>query len=78
MVRTTNDSDDDDDDVNDEGSSGSESENDDAMVMGSHAEKGFDIESVLNRMSITPKNSLKYGNERMPSRIRPSTSPESL
>ena len=34
-----------------------------------------DFDSALNRMSITPKNSLKY---QMPSRIRPSTSPESL
>ncbi|KAI9109672.1 hypothetical protein K1719_019302 [Acacia pycnantha] len=73
MVRTTYDS----DDVSDEGS-GSESENEEAMMMGSYAEEGLDIESVLNRMSITPKNSLKFGNERMPSRIRPSTSPESL
>ncbi|XP_054775884.1 uncharacterized protein LOC129284426 isoform X2 [Prosopis cineraria] len=73
MVRTTYDS----DDISDEGS-GSESENDDAMMMGSYGGKGLDIESVLNRMSITPKSSLKYGNERMPSRIRPSTSPESL
>ena len=39
----------------------------------------------LNQMSITPRNSLKYsfggesmGPMKMPSRIRPSTSPESL
>ncbi|KAF7829078.1 RNA polymerase I-specific transcription initiation factor RRN3 [Senna tora] len=73
MVRTTYDSDDniDDEDI------GSESENDDDTIMGSFEEHGLDIECFLNRMSITPKNS-KYGFERMPSRIRPSTSPESL
>lgn len=53
---------------------------------GSH--EGFDLDefdNALNQMSITPKDSLKhrFGGVmkeplRMPSRIRPSTSPESL
>lgn len=73
MVRTTYDSDDNSDD---EGSV-SESDNDDAMVE-SFEEQGLDIECVLNKMSITPRNSFKFKHERMPSRIRPSTSPESL
>ncbi|OVA01095.1 RNA polymerase I specific transcription initiation factor RRN3 [Macleaya cordata] len=45
-----------------------------------------EFENSLNKMSITPKSSLKYNMEgggfnipmRMPARIRPSTSPESL
>jgi len=37
----------------------------------------LDFNPDLNKMSITPKNSLKYA-IRMPARIRPSTSPESL
>jgi len=36
----------------------------------------LDFNPDLNKMSITPKNSLKH--LRMPARIRPSTSPESL
>lgn len=47
---------------------------------------GFDeVDNALNKMSITPKDSLhnRFGGAinrpmRMPSRIRPSTSPESL
>ncbi|KAL5820962.1 hypothetical protein ACOSQ3_022844 [Xanthoceras sorbifolium] len=51
-------------------------------------EHGLDLDefdSALNKMSITPRNSFIYGFEgqlqqprRMPSKIRPSTSPESL
>jgi len=36
----------------------------------------LDFNPDLNKMSITPKNSSKF--VRMPARIRPSTSPESL
>ncbi|KAI4327870.1 hypothetical protein L6164_020282 [Bauhinia variegata] len=84
-------------DSDDEEDSSSEDEADDIFdrneedaiadgIMESFDEQGLDLDCVLNRMSITPKNSLKYyGYEReaqdfrrMPSRIRPSTSPESL
>ncbi|XP_027920170.1 RNA polymerase I-specific transcription initiation factor RRN3-like isoform X2 [Vigna unguiculata] len=47
---------------------------DDDMVV---TVEDLDFNPDLNKMSITPKNSLKYG-MRMPARIRPSTSPESL
>ncbi|KAJ7971918.1 RNA polymerase I-specific transcription initiation factor RRN3 [Quillaja saponaria] len=50
---------------------------DDRMVRSFDEQDYLDeVDSVLNRMSITPKYSIKY--MRMPSRIRPSTSPESL
>lgn len=55
---------------------------DDMMVS---VEAGLDFDPDLNKMSITPKNTLRFGCEtqlerctRMPARIRPSTSPESL
>ncbi|XP_076946093.1 RNA polymerase I-specific transcription initiation factor rrn3-like [Bidens hawaiensis] len=65
MVRTTYD--DDEDDVSDD----DEGEGDDEFDMN------------LNKMSITPRDSFMYGGQQdrkmqMPSRIRPSTSPESL
>lgn len=52
---------------------------DDMMV----SVEGLDFNPDLNKMSITPKTSSKFGFEldrskRMPARIRPSTSPESL
>lgn len=86
-VRTTYD-DDDDNEVSDSGSEASDDDfvdrnamdmiDDDMMV----SVEGLDFTPDLNKMSITPKNSLKYGFEtrcsRMPARIRPSTSPESL
>ncbi|KAA8532095.1 hypothetical protein F0562_006763 [Nyssa sinensis] len=60
----------------------------DDEIAGSFEEHEIDLDEFdysLNKMSITPKNSLKYrfGGElrrpmQMPSRIRPSTSPESL
>ncbi|TKY58400.1 RNA polymerase I-specific transcription initiation factor RRN3 [Spatholobus suberectus] len=88
-VRTTYD-DDDNDEVSDSGSEVSDDDfvdrntkdmiDDDMMV----SVEGLDFPD-LNKMSITPKKSFKYGFEtqleqcmRMPARIRPSTSPESL
>ncbi|ESW06108.1 hypothetical protein PHAVU_010G020100 [Phaseolus vulgaris] len=82
-VRTTYDEDDDDiGEVSDSGSEVSDDDfvdtntrdmiDDDLMV----TVEDLDFNPDLNKMSITPKNSLKYG--RMPARIRPSTSPESL
>ncbi|XP_027338400.1 RNA polymerase I-specific transcription initiation factor RRN3-like [Abrus precatorius] len=91
-VRTTYDSDGN-DEVSDSGSEVSDDDfidrnakdmiDDDMMVS---VEVGLDFVPDLNKMSITPKQSLKYdGYEtqverltRMPARIRPSTSPESL
>ncbi|KAJ7953988.1 RNA polymerase I-specific transcription initiation factor RRN3 [Quillaja saponaria] len=78
------------DDDEEEGSSSDEDVADDHILNGYREDqiddgmvRSFDeldyldeVDSVLNRMSITPKNSMKYA--RMPSRIRPSTSPESL
>ncbi|CAN6680637.1 unnamed protein product [Malus baccata var. baccata] len=68
-----------------------ENENVDGMdyaILHSLEEQHYDLDefdSALNKMSITPKNSLHgtFGGAvnkpmRMPSRIRPSTSPESL
>ena len=85
---------DDDDEVSDSGSDVSDDDfvdmnakdmiEDDMMVS---FEVGLDFDPDLNRMSITPKNrSLKCGSQRqleqqsmrMPAKIRPSTSPESL
>lgn len=39
-----------------------------------------EFDYVMNKMSITPKNTsgFHFGGERMPSKLRPSTSPESL
>ncbi|KAJ0681446.1 putative RNA polymerase I specific transcription initiation factor RRN3 [Helianthus annuus] len=69
MVRTTYDDEDDDDDDDDDDDV--EDDNDDEFDMN------------LSKMSITPKDSFMFGNlqdrkMQMPSRIRPSTSPESL
>lgn len=69
MVRTTYDDDDDDDDeMKDEDEVDANDDN-------------FDMK--LSKMSITPRDSFMFGNQQnrkaqMPSRIRPSTSPESL
>ncbi|TKY48156.1 RNA polymerase I-specific transcription initiation factor RRN3 [Spatholobus suberectus] len=88
-VRTTYD-DDENDEVSDSGGEVSDDDfvernakdmiDDDMMV----SIEGLDFPD-LNKMSITPKKSLKYGFEtqlerctQMPARIRPSTSPESL
>lgn len=68
---------------------GSDEEVDEAPLGGntkSHEDFVLDeFDSAMNQMSITPKDSLKhrFGGAlkeplRMPSRIRPSTSPESL
>lgn len=56
---------------------------DDEAMARSYGEQDFDIDafdSALNKMSITPRNSLQYRRDhvQMPSRIRPSMSPESL
>ena len=89
-VRTTYD-DDDNDELSDSGSEVSDDDfidrntkdmiDDDMMV----SVEGFDFNPDLNKMSITPRKSFKHGFEtqlnqckRMPARIRPSTSPESL
>ncbi|KAL7223677.1 hypothetical protein ACSBR1_025180 [Camellia fascicularis] len=93
MVRTTYDDDEEegssDEDVVEQfmGGSGENIAAGDAMV-GSFEEHDLDLDEFdysLNKMSITPKNSLNYrfggglhGGMQMPSRIRPSTSPESL
>ena len=39
-----------------------------------------EFDFVMNKMSITPKNTsgFQFGGARMPSKIRPSTSPESM
>ncbi|KAI3815132.1 hypothetical protein L1987_14788 [Smallanthus sonchifolius] len=71
MVRTTYDDDDDDDDEKEE----DEDDDDD------DGDGEFDMN--LSKMSITPRDSFMFGNHQdrkmqMPSRIRPSTSPESL
>ncbi|XP_024963755.1 RNA polymerase I-specific transcription initiation factor rrn3 [Cynara cardunculus var. scolymus] len=76
MVRTTYDDDDDDESISDE----NEAEDGGRGPM-SFEDDEFDMN--LNKMSITPRNSFMFGNEQhrkmqMPSRIRPSTSPESL
>ncbi|KAL5143090.1 RNA polymerase I-specific transcription initiation factor RRN3 [Glycine soja] len=90
-VRTTYDDDDDNDEVSDSGSELSDDDfidrnakdmiDDDMMV----SVEGADFNPDLNKMSITPRKSFKHGFEtplnqctRMPARIRPSTSPESL
>ncbi|KAJ9552886.1 hypothetical protein OSB04_016931 [Centaurea solstitialis] len=80
MVRTTYDDDEEDDD--DEGiSDEDEAEDDGGRGPMNYEDDEFDMN--LNKMSITPRNSFMFGNEQnrqmqMPSRIRPSTSPESL
>lgn len=67
-------------------------EDDDEVDMGENGDNNMDgdfnydeFDSALNRMSITPKDSLNYrfggavkNPMQMPSRIRPSTSPGSL
>ncbi|MED6194052.1 hypothetical protein PIB30_024819 [Stylosanthes scabra] len=72
--------------------SGSEASDDDFADMNENdmiegdmmvsVQAGLDFDPDLNRMSITPKNKpllhLHQQNARMPARIRPSTSPESL
>ncbi|KAI4314673.1 hypothetical protein L6164_027561 [Bauhinia variegata] len=84
-VKTPCDSDDEESSSDDEADDIFERKEEDDAMIESFDEKSLDLDSVLKRMSITPKNSLKYGYEResqecrrMPSRIRPSTSPESL
>ncbi|XP_058180575.1 uncharacterized protein LOC131299052 [Rhododendron vialii] len=93
MVRTTYDNDDEegssDEDVFEDFTGGSgENVVDDAMAA-SYEDHDIDLDEFdysMNKMSITPKNSLKYrfggelrgGAMQMPSRIRPSMSPESL
>lgn len=85
MVRPACDDDDEDDDdehiLDEDNTEGHLDQN--AVAM-SFDEDDLD-EFNLNQMSITPQNSLKYrfggdlrGRTQMPSRIRPSTSPESL
>ncbi|WVZ21138.1 hypothetical protein V8G54_008460 [Vigna mungo] len=82
-VRTTYD--DDDDNVSEVSESGSEVTDDDFVDTNTKdmidddmmvTVEDLDFNPDLNKMSITPKNSLKH--LRMPARIRPSTSPESL
>ncbi|XP_027907868.1 RNA polymerase I-specific transcription initiation factor RRN3-like [Vigna unguiculata] len=82
-VRTTYD--DDDDNVSEVSESGSELTDDDFVDTNTKdmidddmmvTVEDLDFNPDLNKMSITPKNSLKH--LRMPARIRPSTSPESL
>lgn len=53
---------------------------DDVAMARSYDDQDFDLDSGLNNMSITPRNSLQYRHDfvKMPSRIRPSMSPESL
>ncbi|KAE9466310.1 hypothetical protein C3L33_01778, partial [Rhododendron williamsianum] len=93
MVRTTYDNDDEEgsseEDVFEDFTGGSgENVVDDAMAA-SYEDHDIDLDEFdysMNKMSITPKNSLKYrfggelrgGAMQMPSRIRPSMSPESL
>lgn len=93
MVRTTYDNDDEEgsseEDVFEDFTGGSgENVVDDAMAT-SYEDHDIDLDEFdysMNKMSITPKNSLKYrfggelrgGAMQMPSRIRPSMSPESL
>uniref|UniRef100_A0A5B6ZC63 Putative RNA polymerase I-specific transcription initiation factor rrn3 n=1 Tax=Davidia involucrata TaxID=16924 RepID=A0A5B6ZC63_DAVIN len=92
IVRTTYDDDEEsssDEDVAENCAAGGNRENiaDDGMAS-SFEEHDLDLDEFdysLNKMSITPKNSLNYrfggdfrGPMQMPSRIRPSTSPESL
>lgn len=65
-----------------------EDDDDDAEIIvngdeESDEENDGDLDYAMNKMSITPKHSFKNNMERdglmkMPSRIRPSTSPESL
>lgn len=56
---------------------------DDEAMARSYDDRDFDLDefdSALNKMSITPRNSIQYRRDfvQMPSRIQPSTSPESL
>lgn len=56
---------------------------DDEAMATSYDDRDFNLDefdSALNKMSITPRNSIMYRRDaiQMPSRIRPSTSPESL
>lgn len=74
MVRATYDEDEEDDDDAEVIVNGDED---------SDEEEDADLDYAMNKMSITPKHSFKNTMEkerlmRMPSRIRPSTSPESL
>nr|XP_043607522.1 RNA polymerase I-specific transcription initiation factor rrn3 [Erigeron canadensis] len=84
MVRTTYDDEEDDDDDDEEGVS-DEDEAEEGVSIGrgpmSYEDDGFDMN--LSNLSITPRDSYMFANEehrkeRMPSKIRPSTSPESL
>lgn len=91
MVRTTYDDDDDEDDdhsevsidedIAEDGENGVNT-TDDGIAMSFDDLALNEFDNSLNKMSITPKN-YRFGSElqgrmRMPSRIRPSTSPESL
>ncbi|CAJ1949485.1 unnamed protein product [Sphenostylis stenocarpa] len=85
-VRTTYD-DEEEEDIDEVSDSGSEVSDDDFVDRNTKdmidedmivTVEDLDFNADLNKMSITPKNSLKHGLMRMPARIRPSTSPESL
>lgn len=87
MVRTTYDDEDDDDD--EEGVSDDDEANDGVSngrgpMSYEDDDDDDDFDMNLSKMSITPRNNtFMFGNQdnqrmRMPSRIRPSTSPESL
>ena len=88
MVRTTYDDDEEEDSSDGEHGEDYEYGHPDDVMMArsydSHDDLDLDeFDHSMNKMSITPKNSLYYrfGDElkmQMPSRIRPSTSPESL
>ncbi|XP_057416668.1 uncharacterized protein LOC130711181 [Lotus japonicus] len=75
-VKTTYDSDDDEDgsEMSDDDFVDRNAEELDMMV----SVEGLDFDADLNKMSITPNNNSLKQHMRMPARIRPSTSPESL
>ncbi|XP_071692841.1 RNA polymerase I-specific transcription initiation factor rrn3-like isoform X2 [Rutidosis leptorrhynchoides] len=87
MVRNSSYDEEDDDDY-EEGVSDEDEDNHHVVSNGSGPMKFEDddddeLDMKLNEMSITPRDSFMYGNDKrkkmqMPSRIRPSTSPESL
>lgn len=71
---------DDEEDISDgEADQGFANGNGDAMNAKSLEENDLDdFDDALNKMSITPRDSFQYRHSQMPSKIRPSTSPESL
>lgn len=75
-MKTTYDSDDDEDgsEMSDDDFVDRNAEELDMMV----SVEGLDFDADLNKMSITPNNNSLKQRMRMPARIRPSTSPESL